>query len=445
MMRTLLFVAVLAASTAGVAFAQAPAPPIPATVAGHWEGELVQQGQALPIRFDFVGDAAAPNGRFSAERWAVMDYPLSGLTAEGAHIRFGMGDTALDGTLAGDTLSGAFKGDDGAGTFTLRRTRARPLPYREIAVSFRNGDVVLSGTLAMPTTPGRHPAVVFSHGSGPESRWGTSRYVADRFARAGIAALVYDKRGSGQSGGDWRKAGYEDLARDLLAGMALLAARGDVDSRRIGVLGHSEGGIVTPVAARLAPDRIAFLIAEDAPAQRLRDQDLYRVGKDITAQDWSPDDKAKALADYRLFLDAASGDGPYEAFAAAAARDRDRPWFQYLGLPLKPHWVWDWYAVRAHLDTGTLWPKLRLPVLLVYGEHDQLMPVPETVRRIEDALDATGAPYTALIAPRAEHNLTVRPQPGEPFFWWRQAPGLNDALVAWVARCTAPDGACVTP
>jgi pimeloyl-ACP methyl ester carboxylesterase len=173
----------------------------------------------------------------------------------------------------------------------------------------------------------------------------------------------------------------------------------------------------------MAPEKIAFLIAEDAPAQRLRDQDLYRVGKDITAQDWSPEDKAKALADYRLFLDAASGDGPYEAFAAAAARDKDQPWFQYLGLPLRPHWVWDWYSARAHLDTGTLWPQLRLPVLLVYGEHDQLMPVPETLRRIEDALDASGAPYTALIAPRAEHNLTVRPRPGEAFFWWRQAPG----------------------
>jgi fermentation-respiration switch protein FrsA (DUF1100 family) len=87
---------------------------------------------------------------------------------------------------------------------------------------------------------------------------------------------------------------------------------------------------------------------------------------------------------------------------------------------------------------------VRQPVLLVYGEHDQLIPVDESLRRIEDLLDASATPYTALIAPRAEHNLTIKPQPGESFFWWRKAPGVIETVVAWVKSCTAAQGSCRT-
>jgi hypothetical protein len=421
---------------AGQAAADTP-PPIPPALAGHWEGELVQQGQALALSFDFAADAAAPSGRFSADRWRVMDYPLGGWKLDGKTVAFGAPGLELDGQVVGDAM-------DGTGTFTLHRTAAHALRYREIAVSFRNGDAVLSGTLAIPSTPGRHPAVVLAHGSGPEVRWGTNRYIADTLARAGIVALVYDKRGSGQSTGDWRTADYADLARDALAGVALLATRPEVDARRVGILGHSEGGIVAPIAATLAPDKVAFIIAEDAPAQRIKEQDVYRVNNDIQAQAWSDADKAKAREVYQLFVDVAAGDRPMADYEAAMAKYKDAEWFQYLGLPPKDHWIWAWYAKRAHLDTATLWTSEKRPVLLVYGEADQLMPVDRTLRTIEDKLDASATPYTALIAPRAEHNLTIHPKPGEPFFWWRQAPGLNEAVAGWILRCTAPDGVCRT-
>ena len=409
---------------------------------GHWEGQLVEKGQALDISYDLSRDASGVQGRFSAPRWAVMDYPLDHVALTGDRVAFHMGGDALEGRLSGGTISGTFKGSDGEGTFTLMRAAAPIRPYSEVPVTFRNGGVVLSGTLLAPRASGRHPGVVLVHGSGPEVRWGTNRYIADRFARAGVAALVYDKRGSGQSGGDWRKSTYQDLARDALAGVALLAARPDVDAARIGILGHSEGGMVAPIAESLAPDKVAFLVAEDTPAGRLRDGDLFRVTNDINAQDWSPDDKQKALAVYRVFLEAASGDRPYADFAAASGPVRNQPWFQYMGLPPQDNWIWAWYRDRANVDSRTFWRTVRQPVLLVYGEHDQLMPVDQTIRGLEAALDQSGAPYAAIIAPRAEHNLTIVPRPGEAFFWWRQAPGVIDTVVAWVTRCTAPGGVC---
>ena len=439
-------VALLATLAASAVFADAPSPPIPAAVAGHWEGELVQQGQPLAIRFDLIADVGAPSGRFSADRWQAMDYPLGGMKLDGLSFDFGLNGLELDGTLAGDAISGTFKGDNGTGTFTLHRVARTPPPYAVREVTFKDGDVVLSGTIVIPTTPGRHPAVVMTHGSGSETRWGTSRYIADRFARAGIVALIYDKRGSGQSSGDWRTASYEDLARDAVAAVDLLASRPDVDPKRIGLLGHSEGGIVAPIVATLAPNKVAFLVAEDAPAQVIKDQDKYRTMLDVmnqgVSQGWSKDDQLLALKTYDLFVDVAAGDRPMADYEAAQAKYKDTAWFQYLGLPDKDSWIWAWYRPRAHLDIGTLWTSIRKPVLLVYGEHDQLMPVDQTIRRLEDTLDASGAPYTALIVPRAEHNLSVHPGAGEPFFWWRQAPGLHDTVAAWILRCTAPDGPC---
>ena len=94
-------------------------------------------------------------------------------------------------------------------------------------------------------------------------------------------------------------------------------------------------------------------------------------------------------------------------------------WFRYLSLPPKDSWIWAWYVKRAHLDTGTLWTAIRKPVLLVYGQQDQLMPVDQTIRRLEDVLDATSASIRRSVVPRAEHNLSVHPAASEPFFWWR--------------------------
>ena len=80
---------------------------------------------------------------------------------------------------------------------------------------------------------------------------------------------------------------------------------------------------------------------------------------------------------------------------------------------------------------------MHVPVLLVYGELDKLVPVNESLAKIEAALDTARTPFTAIIAPAAQHNLTVRPEEGEPFFWWKSAPGLIDLVAAWVQQRTS--------
>jgi hypothetical protein len=210
---------------------------------------MVRDDVPLEVSFDFKPSGPHPSGTFTSLSQKAMDYPLEVLSVNGDAIHFDLGDSMVfDGRLSANNIIRTFTAGSAKGDFSLRRTVANPLPYDAVDVSFRDGPVALAGTLCIPRAPGWHPAVVLLQGSGGETRWGTNRFIADRFARAGIAALVYDKRGSGASTGDWKMSSYDDLANDAIAGIDLLASRPDIDAKRIGLHGHSEGGIIAPIA-----------------------------------------------------------------------------------------------------------------------------------------------------------------------------------------------------
>jgi dienelactone hydrolase len=405
---------------------------VPVVLNGHWEGSMTSQGAQLPVSFDFVQRGSRIEGRFTSPTQRAMDYPLDTVSLSGSSAHFILGGgIAFDGEVTAEDITGSFKSEDASGTFTLKKKVNPELPYDVVEVTFSNGGVNLSGTLVSPRTPARHPAVVLLQGSGPETRWGTNRFIADRMARAGVAALIYDKRGSGASGGDWKTAFFEDLARDALSGVTLLRNRPDIDPARIGLHGHSQGGIIAAIAASFAPDKIAFIVAEDTVAGPVWEQDLYRT-RNALAQDFKPAEVEAAMRLYTLFVDVARGKRPYAELEAASALAVKEPWFDSLGLPPRDSWLWQWYPKTGNIDTLDYWGRVKVPVLLVFGERDRLVPVDASISKLEKALDKNGAPYTALIAPAAEHNLTVHPHEGEPFFWWHVAPGIIDTVVNWI-------------
>jgi pimeloyl-ACP methyl ester carboxylesterase len=402
---------------------------------GHWEGTMVREGVPLEVSFDFDRSGAGLKGSFTSLTQKAMDYPLDGLTVKSDAVHFVLGGSmVLDGTLSSNQITGTFTDDGAKGDFILHRTVAKALPYDTVDVSFHNGPATLSGTLCIPRATGRHSAVVLLQGSGDETRWGTNRFIADRFARAGIAALVYDKRGSGASTGDWRTSSYDDLANDAIAGIDLLASRPDIDAKRIGLHGHSEGGIIAPIAAVRAPSKVAFIVAEDTVAGFVRDQDVYRVSHQIRQAGFSDAQVERALGFYKLMIEVLRGAKPYHELESAGQSVRDEDWYQWLAIPPKDSYLWTWYPKVGNLDTLIFWKQVYAPVLLIYGEHDQLEPVDESLAKIEASLDGVKTPYTAVIVPNAQHNLTVQPEPGTPFFWWKAAPGLVDLVVAWVQQ-----------
>src|SRR3984957_19460516 len=128
---------------------------------------------------------------------------------------------------------------------------------REESVHFASGKLVLAGTLILPDGPPRRPAVFLFHGSG---RQGRDLQTARWFAEQGFAALTYDKRGVGESTGDFQAGPFMDLCDDGLSAVAYLKSRKEIDPRHIGVWGMSQGGWLGPLAASRSAD-ISFVIA----------------------------------------------------------------------------------------------------------------------------------------------------------------------------------------
>ena len=142
-----------------------------------------------------------------------------------------------------------------------------PFPYEAKDVRFENAadSVTLAGTLTLPVGDGPHPAVVLISGSGPQDRdefiWEHRPFLvlADHLTRHGIAVLRYDDRGTAQSTGKYQGATVEDFARDASAAVTFLRAHDRIAASRIGLVGHSEGGLVAPIVANERGD-IAFLV-----------------------------------------------------------------------------------------------------------------------------------------------------------------------------------------
>ncbi len=403
--------------------------------AGYWAGEMVREGARLPVSFRFERIRDTLRAFWDAPSMRALGVPLSDLDVSGDRIGFALvGDqssTRFTGAMRGDSLVGSFSGGEGEGTF---RAVHRPPPapaYREREVTFPNGGVRLAGTLFTPRVPGRHPAVLFMHGSGPEGRFG-SRYLATELASRGIVTLIYDKRGVGTSTGDWRYATLDSLAADAAAGVLFLRGQASVAPHEVGTYGHSQGGLVTAVLLSRTPG-IAYSVAAASYGGIAYEQDLSRVEGAIRRSSFASSEQDEAVLVYRRFVEVIRTGIGIPEFTRDLGKVADRPWIQFLAIPPNDHWLWKTYPAIGNFDPLPLWERIRTPVLLLYGENDQIVPVEISIRRIGAALDRAGNDsWAAAILPRAAHAFTIAPKPGEPFAWRVVAPGLADLVAGWV-------------
>ena len=280
-------------------------------------------------------------------------------------------------------------------------------------IEFRNGDLMIRGTLLTPRFTDQTPAVVLVHGSGETSRKSTLPY-AWIFASQGYAALAFDKRGVALSDGgehEWREFNFEDLAGDAAAGYRALQGRPRVDPRRVGFFGASQGAWVVSLAATQA-DSPAFLIMVSASVSTVAED--RKFGREAQVRHAGFDDKAVAEAAELIDLDhwvTRSGTG-FEALEAAWNRYRDADWFDevYAGEAPEavsdPHRLWE----RTVLDFDPQ-PKLQsisAPVLWVFGDPDldRFAPVRLSITRLKQAIDG-GKPYDIIQIDGAGHTLEL--------------------------------------
>ena len=322
--------------------AMAPALLMAQPIDGTWHGKL-RTGQVeldLVFRFGQPATIDSPNQGAKGIPMEVEEQTDSRIKVRVASI-----GAAYEAELKGDVLVGTFTQMGSSFALMLERgelhrdrpqTPQAPLGYSTVAVEFANGDATLSGTLTLPQRPDTTTVVLMVTGSGQQNRdeelfdHRPFAVIAHALARAGIASLRYDDRGFGLSTGSLSEATTQTFAADAAAGVQLLRQRG---YRRVGILGHSEGGNIALMLADVADFVVAL-----APTAERGDSTLYHQMLAQATASGLPPTMAQSYADEVL----------------SAAQSNAQPWMQHF-LSFDP---------VEHLKRAAC------PALVVFGNSD---------------------------------------------------------------------------
>ncbi len=408
---------------------------------GTWEGTLTAGGAKLRIVLHLVKN---DSGTWTA----TLDSPdqgARGIQASSASIN---GDSviilvasiggSLEGRLSTDksAIVGAWKQSGGIFPLTLSRTTKvveinrpqepkPPFPYRSEEVVYNNTaeGVRLAGTLTLPDSGTRFPAVIMITGSGPQNRdeeiLGHKPFlvIADYLTRRGIAVLRVDDRGvGGSSGGSQMNSTTADYATDVEAGITYLKGRPEIEPNEIGLIGHSEGGIIAPMVAAQSSD-VAFIVMLAGTGYSL-DKIIVDQSKLLNKAAGIPEEQIEkntkllrdeinivesnkdsaAIADkLRRYLSSTYSDWGGEPgksgmdsskLIEGQIKSLDSPWFRFALT----------YDPRSALE------KVKCPVLAMGGTLDLQVPAEENLKAIEQALKRGGnKDYTIKLMPGLNH------------------------------------------
>lgn len=343
--------------------------------------------------------------------------------------------------------------------FTWRRNggeqSARRLDLPETFFTFPSGELTLRGKLVKPEGEGPFPVVVLVHGSGDES---AVDYYSDPylFASHGIATLVYDKRGTGESEGEYTQ-NFHVLARDVLAAVEWLRGRADIDKSRIHLAGYSQGGWIAPLAASKTQGIRSLLIGY-GPMVPITGEDrwgyVYALqqkgfGEDAIREADRLNDAISAIVDH--------GEDRWDEVGRLREEAKGKPWFEAvegsdsaLGLVADtriPLWAMRLYASWRLRDTGeepfadrlydpypTVASLTGTPSLWIFGGEDQSMPTGWTVEKLEQ-LRAAGRPIEIAVFPKADHGiLRFEETEGGERRLLGYEPGYLPMQVEWLRR-----------
>lgn len=282
--------------------------------------------------------------------------------------------------------------------------------------TFRSHQVTLAGRLVMPPGGGKVPIVVLLHGAERDSA--LTFYALQRMLPAhGVGVFVYDKRGTGKSGGSYTQD-FALLADDAVVAMRQARRLAGARAGRVGYQAGSQGGWVAPIAANLAP--VDFVIVCFGLAVSVIDEDRQEVEMEMRDRGHAPGEIAQALevAGAAETVIASGFTQGFEAFDAVRAKYRDAPWYKDLHGNfthfLLPRSEAQLREMAAKFNWGTPFhydpmPALRasvVPQLWILGGRDYEAPAAETGRRLK-SLMADGRPFTLAYYPDAEHGMTL--------------------------------------
>ena len=402
-------------------------------ITGQWNGILNVQGLNMRIVFHinltddgYISTTDSPDQHIAGIPVTVTSFDGSKLSLEIPNAAF-----LYEGEFKGDSVVGTFKQNAFSTPMTLKRKEIEvkpiirpqepkpPYPYRSEDVTFENktASITLAGTLTMPEKGSNFSTVILITGSGPQNRneelLGHKPFliIADYLTRRGIAVLRYDDRGTAQSTGNFATATTADFATDVESTIAYLKTRKEINPKKIGLMGHSEGGIIAPMVAARSKD-VGFIVMLAGSGIRgdillaLQQEAVYRVSgmpedklaeaikinskvsdmvvnanRAVTRQEIT--DFMNTMKDHiaAVVSEEMTADNYIQQFAASFSS----PWMQYF----------------LRYDPAPALEKVKCPVLAVNGSLDLQVPAKENLEAISAALRKGG-----------NKNITIKEYPG---------------------------------
>ena len=357
-------------------------------------------------------------------------------------------------TQGGITRNLKFQRSDQLLELVRPQNPVKPYPYREEQVTFANpkSQVSLAGTLTLPPGPGPFPAAILVAGSGPQDRDETVAghrpflVLADHLTRKGVAVLRYDKRGIGKSTGNFDQATTEDFASDAAAALAYLKSQKEIDARKIGLIGHSEGGIIAPMIASRSSD-VAWMVLLAAPGLKGEDVMLLQSELILKAAGFDDDRIANARNFNRESYDLARKEKDPQALEAKLTDLIDSTGMSTTLPPttLKPQarmMTSPWFRFFLDYDPVPPLEKTHCPVLALNGDKDLQMAPKENLAQIQKALQEGGNnDFQAKELPGLNHLFQHAPT-GSPTEYGgieeTFAPEALNTICEWILKHSAP-------
>ena len=393
-------------------------------ISGQWNGILKVQGTQLRLVFNVTKNEKDYSSTMDSPDQGAKGIPITKTTFENSIIQFEITNARIEylGQLKGDEIVGTFKQGGLEFPMTLSRKAieketinrpqepSKPYSYYSDDVIFQNNKdkIALSGTLTLPKKEGVFPAVVLISGSGPQNRdeelLGHKPFLvlADHLTKNGIAVLRYDDRGVGESKGNFKTASSADFATDVESAIVYLKTRKEINKKKIGLIGHSEGGLIAPMIASKSKD-ISFIVllagtgiqgdqllllqqeliarASGVPETEIKKSfELNKIIFDIVVKS---NDEISLNRDLKNALNEMLKNDATIKIPSGMTKDEfismqinqiSSPWMQYF-LRYNPAFALE---------------KVKCPVLAINGEKDLQVPPKQNLAAIKNALDKGG-------------------------------------------------------
>ncbi|MGD8538310.1 MAG: alpha/beta fold hydrolase, partial [Candidatus Aminicenantes bacterium] len=396
-------------------------------IEGIWKGTLKFSGMELQVVFTISRSSSDTlAATYDVPEQNVAGAPVDKIALDSGNLRIEIIpiEGVFEGKLSeeGDKIDGQWMQGGMTLPLVLERVQEKPrikrpqepkepYPYKVEEVVFQSIDagIRLAGTLTLPLSEGTTPAVLLLSGSGAQDRdemvFGHRPFLvlADYLTRRGIAVLRVDDRGVGGSTGDFDKATAEDFTADAMVGLAYLKSRKDIDHELIGLIGHSEGGIIASMAAARLPD-IAFIVLIASPGMAIKELEHFGQARTL---------KAKGASDNLIARSRTMQESLFKVIVQEAESNIVKDKFNsiiskfFIGLSEEEKKIFEiseesleayihnqfkrlnspWFRYYLPFDPGTVLQKVKCPILAINGEKDVQVTSKENLQAIKWALE----------------------------------------------------------